>query len=125
MALDFDKMGGLIPVIAQDYLSGRVLMLAFMNEEAWQTTLSTGFVTYYSRSRNELWTKGKTSGNMQKVKEIYTDCDDDSILIKIEQMGGAACHTGFESCFHKKIEDGEIRIIGTRVFDPKEVYKTS
>lgn len=121
--LDFDKMGGLIPVIAQDYLSGRVLMLAFMNKEAWQTTLSTGFVTYYSRSRNELWTKGKTSGNMQKVKEIYTDCDDDSILIKIEQIGGAACHTGFESCFHKKIEDGEIRIIGKPVFDPKEVYK--
>ncbi len=121
--LDFDKMGGLIPVIAQDYLSGRVLMLAFMNEEAWQTTLSTGFVTYYSRSRNELWTKGKTSGNMQKVKEIYTDCDDDAILIKIEQIGGAACHTGFESCFHKKIEDGEIRIVGTPVFDPKEVYK--
>ena len=68
--LDFDKMGGLIPVIAQDYLSGRILMLAFMNEEAWKTTLATGFVTYYSRSRNELWTKGKTSGNMQKVKEI-------------------------------------------------------
>lgn len=121
--LDFAKMGGLIPVIAQDYLSGHVLMLAFMNEEAWKTTLSTGLVTYYSRSRSELWTKGKTSGNVQKVKEIYTDCDNDAILIKVEQVGGAACHTGFESCFHKKIEEGEIRIIGTPVFDPKEVYK--
>lgn len=121
--LDFDKMGGLIPVIAQDYLSGEVLMLAFMNEEAWKTTLETGLVTYYSRSRNELWTKGKTSGNVQKVKGIYTDCDNDAILIKIEQIGGAACHTGFKSCFHKKIENNEIRIIGTPVFDPKEVYK--
>ncbi len=121
--LDFDKMGGLIPVIAQDYLSGEVLMLAFMNEEAWKTTLETGLVTYYSRSRNELWTKGKTSGNVQKVKEIYTDCDNDAILIKIEQIGKAACHTGFISCFHKKIENNEIRIIGTPVFDPKEVYK--
>ncbi|HAO19734.1 MAG TPA: phosphoribosyl-AMP cyclohydrolase [Desulfobacteraceae bacterium] len=121
--LNFEKMGGLIPAIAQDYETGDVLMLAFMNEEAWQTTLSTGLATYYSRSRNTLWVKGKTSGHVQKVKEIFIDCDEDSVLLKVEQVGGAACHTGYKSCFYKKIEDNGIRIIGTPVFDPKEVYK--
>jgi phosphoribosyl-AMP cyclohydrolase len=116
-------MGGLIPAIAQDDKTGEVLMLAFMNEEAWQTTLSTGLATYYSRSRDTLWVKGKTSGHVQKVKEIFIDCDEDSVLLKVEQIGGAACHTGYKSCFYKKIEDNEIKVIGVPVFDPKEVYK--
>lgn len=120
--LDFNKTGGLIPAIVQDYKTGEVLMLAFMNEEAWEATLSTGKATYYSRSRQELWVKGKTSGNMQLVKEIRIDCDDDTVLLKVEQIGGAACHMGYKSCFFKKIKDRSIQIIGTPVFDPKEVY---
>ena len=121
--LDFNKMGGLIPAIVQDYKTGDVLMLAFMNKEAWETTLSTGKATYYSRSRQELWIKGKTSGNMQVVKEIRIDCDNDTVLLKVEQIGGAACHLGYKSCFFKKFEDGSVRIIGKPVFDPEEVYR--
>ena len=120
--LDFKKMGGLIPAIVQHYKTGEVLMLAFMNEEAWKTTLATGKATYYSRSRQELWVKGKTSGNIQIVKEIRIDCDNDTVLLKVEQIGGAACHTGHRSCFHKKVEQESIKIIGKPVFDPKEVY---
>jgi phosphoribosyl-AMP cyclohydrolase len=122
MDLKFDKMGGLVPAIAQDYESGEILMLAYMNREAWEHTLSSGLATYYSRSRNTLWIKGKTSGHVQHVKEIRVDCDDDTVLLKVEQAGGAACHTGHRSCFYKKIENGEVRIIGEPVFDPKEVY---
>jgi phosphoribosyl-AMP cyclohydrolase len=121
--LDFLKTKGLIPAITQDYQTGEILMLAYMNQEAWETTLSTGKATYYSRSRQELWVKGKTSGNMQVVKEIRIDCDNDAILLKVDQIGGAACHTGYKSCFYKKIENGAVRIIGKPVFDPKEVYK--
>ena len=121
--LDFEKTGGLIPVIVQDYKTSEILMLAFMNQEAWDATLETGKATYYSRSRNTLWVKGLTSGNIQLVKEIRIDCDDDTVLLKVEQIGGAACHTGHRSCFYKKIEDGKIKIIGKPVFDPKEVYK--
>lgn len=124
MELKFDKMGGLIPAIAQDHETGEVLMLAFMNEEAWRHTLETGLATYYSRSRNTLWIKGKTSGNVQKVKEIFIDCDDDTVLLKVEQVGRAACHTGHVTCFHKKVDGGTIRVIGEPVFDPKEVYKS-
>jgi len=123
MELKFDKMGGLAPAIVQDNDTGEVLMLAFMNAEAWRRTLETGLATYYSRSRDTLWVKGKTSGNVQKVREIRVDCDDDTVLLKVEQVGGAACHTGYRSCFYKKIEDGAVRIIGEPVFDPKEVYK--
>lgn len=124
MELNFDKMGGLVPAIAQDGDTGEVLMLAFMNKEAWQKTLETGLATYYSRSRNELWVKGKTSGHVQKVKEIRIDCDDDTVLLKVNQVGGAACHAGYKSCFHKQItKDGSARIIGEPVFDPREVYK--
>ena len=119
---DFDKTGGLIPAIVQDYATGEVLMLAFMNQKAWEATLTTGKATYWSRSRQELWIKGQTSGNQQIVKEIRIDCDEDTVLLKIEQRGGAACHTGHRSCFHKKIEKGSVQIIGTPVFDPKEVY---
>ncbi len=121
--LDFEKTGGLIPAIVQDYKTSEILMLAFMNQEAWDATLETGKATYYSRSRNTLWVKGLTSGNIQLVKEIRIDCDDDTVLLKVEQIGGAACHTGYRSCFYKKIEDGKIKIIGKPVFDPKEVYK--
>jgi len=121
--LDFKKTGGLIPAIAQDYATGEILMLAYMNQEAFDATLSSGKATYYSRSRQTLWIKGETSGNVQRVKEIRIDCDDDTILLKVEQLGGAACHTGHRSCFYKKLENGSIRVIGEPMFDPKEVYK--
>jgi phosphoribosyl-AMP cyclohydrolase len=120
--LDFNKTGGLVPAIVQDNETGEILMLAYMNQEAFNATLSTGKATYYSRSRQTLWVKGETSGNVQLVKEIRIDCDDDTVLLKVEQRGGAACHTGHRSCFHKKVENGVIRIVGEPVFDPREVY---
>ncbi len=121
--LDFSKLNGLLPAIVQDYETGEVLMLAFMNEEAWESTLSTGRATYYSRSRQKLWIKGETSGHVQMVREIRIDCDNDTVLLKVKQVGDAACHTGYKSCFHKKIENGSIQISGKLIFDPKEVYK--
>ena len=121
--LNFEKMGGLIPAIAQDYKTGEVLMLAFMNQAAWEETLKTGRATYYSRTRNSLWVKGLTSGHIQYVKEIRVDCDDDTVLLKVEQVGGAACHTGYASCFYQRVEDGALVILDQPVFDPKEVYK--
>ena len=121
--LAFEKLNGLVPAIVQDHQSGEVLMQAFMNEEAWQETLKTGLATYWSRTRQELWVKGKTSGNVQRVKEIRIDCDDDTILLKVDQVGGAACHTGYRSCFFKIVEEGQVRESGQKVFDPKEVYK--
>jgi len=123
ITLNFKKMGGLVPAIVQDYKTGEVLMLAFMNQDAWEATLDTGKATYYSRTRQALWIKGKTSGNMQLVKEIRIDCDDDTVLLKVEQVGGAACHMGYRSCFFKTVEDGKIRIMGEPVFNPEEVYK--
>ncbi len=120
--LNFNKTGGLVPAIVQDNETGEILMLAYMNQDAFNATLSTGKATYYSRSRQALWVKGETSGNVQLVKEIRIDCDDDTVLIKVEQLGGAACHTGHRSCFYKKVENGSIRIVGEPVFDPKEVY---
>jgi phosphoribosyl-AMP cyclohydrolase len=122
--LNFDKKDGLIPAIVQDYKTGDVLMLAYMNEDAWKATLSTGNATYYSRSRQKLWVKGETSGYLQRVKEIRIDCDDDTVLLKIEQIGEAACHTGHRSCFHKKVENGSVTVVGKALFDPREVYKT-
>ena len=122
--LNFEKMGGLVPAIVQEYLTGEVLMLAFMNEEAWEKTLKTGKATFYSRSRNTLWIKGNTSGHVQMVKEIRIDCDDDTVLLKVEQIGGAACHTGHQSCFYRQTaKDGTVTVVGEPVFDPKEVYK--
>jgi len=121
--LDFDKMGGLIPAIVQDDASGDVLMLAYMNAEAFQATLETGQATFFSRSRRELWVKGKTSGHLQVVKAVYFDCDRDAILVRVDQIGGAACHTGYRSCFYRKIENSTVRTVGEPVFDPKEVYK--
>ncbi len=120
--LDFKKSGGLIPAIAQDYATGEILMLAYMNQEAFEATLSTGNATYYSRSRQALWVKGETSGNVQQVREIRIDCDNDTVLLKVDQIGGAACHTGHRSCFYKLIENGSIRVIGNPLFDPEEVY---
>lgn len=118
--LDFDKMNGLIPAIVQDYRTGEVLMLAFMNESAWIESLSTGKATFYSRSRRKLWVKGETSGNIQKIKEIRIDCDDDTVLLKVEQMGQGACHTGYRSCFFRAVEDNRVRIIGEPAVEPKE-----
>jgi phosphoribosyl-AMP cyclohydrolase len=123
ITLNFEKCGGLIPTIVQDFETGEVLMLAFMNEKAWQETLRTGTATYWSRTRQELWVKGQTSGNVQLVKEIRIDCDDDTVLLKVDQVGGAACHTGYRSCFFKLVEDGSIRVVGEKIFDPAEVYK--
>lgn len=121
---DFEK-SELLPVIAQDDESGDVLMLAYMNQEAWQETLKTGRVCYYSRSRQKLWRKGEESGNVQEVKSIYFDCDADTVLVRVNQIGGAACHKGYKSCFFRQIdpESGEVDVIGERVFDPDSVYR--
>jgi phosphoribosyl-AMP cyclohydrolase len=124
LTLNFNKQGGLIPAVTQDFRTGEILMVAFMNQAAWEATLATGQATYYSRSRKSLWVKGETSGHVQIVKEILIDCDDDAIVLKIEQIGGAACHTGHRSCFHKRVQDGSVHITGQPIFDPKEVYKT-
>ncbi len=121
--LAFDKMGGLIPAIVQDHASGDVLMLAYMNAEAFQATLETGEATFFSRSRQTLWVKGKTSGHLQLVKSVHIDCDRDAILVRVEQIGGAACHTGYRSCFYRRVEGQGLAVEGQPVFDPKEVYK--
>jgi phosphoribosyl-AMP cyclohydrolase len=121
--LDFEKTGGLIPAIAQDVDSGEVLMMAYMNREAWEATLRSGRATYFSRSRQSLWVKGETSGHVQIVHEVRIDCDDDTVLLRVKQIGGAACHTGHRSCFHKRVENGSITVTDTPVFDPKEVYR--
>lgn len=120
---NFEKMD-LIPVIAQDDETGDVLMLAYMNEEAWQETLKSGRVVYYSRSRQKLWRKGEESGNVQELKSVYYDCDADTLLVRVNQIGGAACHEGYRSCFFRRIDPatGETEVVGDRVFDPKEVY---
>lgn len=120
--LDFKKSGGLIPAIAQDAETGEVLMMAYINEESWKLTLETGIVHYWSRSRQKLWKKGESSGNIQEVKEIRVDCDSDCVLLKIKQVGEAACHTGYKSCFFNVVRDGKLVEEGTKVFDPKDVY---
>ena len=120
---DFSKGGGLLPAIVQDAETGEVLMLAYMNEESYAETLQTGRAVYFSRSRGKLWRKGEESGNVQKVQEIRLDCDADTILLKVEQIGGAACHIGYRSCFFRKVTPEGLQIEGQRVFDPDEVYK--
>jgi phosphoribosyl-AMP cyclohydrolase len=121
--LDFNKGNGLLPAIAQDFKSGKILMMAYINRESWEKSLKTGEVHYWSRSRQELWHKGGTSGHVQKIMEIYADCDNDTVLFKVEQVGGAACHKGYETCFHQKVDEkGEVTIVGERIFDPEKVY---
>ena len=121
---DFEK-SELIPVIAQDADSGAVLMLAYMNADAYAETLATKRVCYYSRSRAKLWRKGEESGNVQNLKHLYYDCDADTLLVKVEQVGGAACHEGYQSCFFREVDldSGESNVIAERIFDPAEVYK--
>lgn len=120
---DFAKQGGLVPAIAQDCKTGEVLMLAYINDLAWTKTLETGEAHYWSRSRNTLWHKGATSGHVQKVQSIRIDCDNDTLLLLVEQVGGAACHEGYRSCFFRELKAGEVNTCTVHVFDPKEVYK--
>lgn len=125
LSLDFTPefgAGGLIAAVAQDAVTGEVLMLAWMNREAWEKTLETGEAHYYSRSRRRLWHKGESSGHVQKVKSIRLDCDSDAVLLLIEQIGGAACHEGYRSCFSRELKDGTVTRCSELVFDPKEVY---
>ena len=120
---DFSKGGGLLPAIAQDADSGQVLMMAYMNSESYAETVSSGRAVYYSRSRKKLWRKGEESGNVQQVRAIYVDCDRDTILLEVEQIGGAACHEGYKSCFFRRVTPEGLEVIGERVFDPAQVYK--
>lgn len=120
---NFAKGGGLVAAVAQDDATGEVLMLAWMNEEAWDKTLETGEVHYFSRSRGELWHKGGTSGHVQRVRSIRLDCDSDAVVLRIEQVGGAACHEGYRSCFYRELKDGDVRQCAPMVFNPKEIYK--
>ena len=123
MTIDFDKSGGLVPAIAQDAATGQVLMLAWMNRQAYEETLRTGRAVYFSRSRQKLWRKGEESGHVQEVREVFVDCDADTILLKVHQVGGAACHEGYPSCFFRKVEPDGWRVVGERVFDPRQVYR--
>jgi len=124
IALNFDKgQDGLLPAIAVDAKDGCVLMLAYINREAWEKTLATGKAHYFSRSRKELWLKGETSGNIQLVKDIYVDCDADTVIYRVEQLGGAACHTGHRSCFYRRVAGDGFIVEGQPLFDPNEVYK--
>lgn len=121
--LDFDKSGGLIPAIAQDVNDGAILMTAYINQEAWEETLSSGQAVYFSRSRSKLWRKGEESGNLQLIREILVDCDGDAVVFKVEQIGGAACHTGHRSCFFRKVESDALVEIAPALFDPAKKYK--
>jgi phosphoribosyl-AMP cyclohydrolase len=123
MQPDFDKAGGLVAAIAQDADTGVVLMIAWMNREAYEETVRTKRAVYYSRSRGKLWRKGEESGNVQEVREIYVDCDADAVLLKVHQIGGAACHEGYQSCFFRRVTPEGYEVVGKPLFDPKEVYK--
>lgn len=122
MQLNFDKGDGLLPAIVQESGSGKVLMLGFMNAEAFRKTLETGYVTFFSRSRNKLWVKGESSGHRLKVGEVRVDCDADAVLVVAEQFGPGTCHEGYHSCFFRRVEDGELVLAEPRVFDPEKVY---
>ena len=122
LEIDFARGQGLIPAIIQDWKTGEVLMVAYMNAESWAKTQETGRACFWSRSRKKLWLKGETSGHFQRVQEAYIDCDNDALLLKVEQIGGAACHTGYRSCFYRRIEGSQTESVGERAFDPKEVY---
>jgi phosphoribosyl-AMP cyclohydrolase len=120
---DFSKSDGLLPAIAQDAQTGEVLMLAYMNRESYEETLRTGRAVYFSRSRGKLWRKGEESGHVQEVKAVFVDCDADTILLKVEQIGGAACHAGYRSCFYRQVTPQGLAVVGELVFDPQQVYK--
>lgn len=122
LELNFEKNRGLVTAIAQDYITKEILMQAYMNRDAWEETLKSGKAVYFSRSRNRLWKKGESSGNQQIVKEIRVDCDMDSVLLLVDQIGGAACHEGYKSCFYRKVIDSEMEVIGERIFNPDDVY---
>jgi phosphoribosyl-AMP cyclohydrolase len=119
---DFSHGDGLVPAIAQDVVTGEVLMMAYMNAESYAETLATGRAVYYSRSRRKLWRKGEESGNVQRVQAVFVDCDRDTILLRVEQVGDAACHEGYKSCFFRQVTPEGLKVIGQRVFDPAEVY---
>lgn len=121
--IDFEKAGGLVTAIAQDDETGEVLMVAYMNEESLRRSLDLGEVVYWSRSRKKFWHKGEESGNVQKLKGLYVDCDGDALVLRVEQVGGAACHTGKRNCFFRRIDRGQVEDVGVQVFDPEEVYK--
>ncbi|MEE4165608.1 MAG: phosphoribosyl-AMP cyclohydrolase [Desulfocapsaceae bacterium] len=114
---------GLVPAIVQEYKTGAVLMLAYINKEAWEKTRKTGKAHYWSRSRKQLWLKGESSGNVQIIRDILIDCDQDTVLYKVEQLGGAACHKGYPSCFYRKVQGDSTVVIEQPVFDPAVVYK--
>lgn len=122
MHLDFDKLNGLVTAVVQDYASGRVLMVGFMNEEAFRRTVETGFANFYSRSRQRLWLKGETSGHRLVVKEILTDCDQDALLLRVEAKGPGVCHKGYESCFHQRLSNADWLETEERAYDPATVY---
>lgn len=119
----FDGPDSLVTAIVQDAATGDVLMVAHMNREAWDETLRTNQAVYYSRSRGKLWRKGEESGNIQLVREVFVDCDGDAVLLKVEQIGGAACHEGYRSCFYRQVTPAGLKTIGERLFDPSNVYK--
>jgi phosphoribosyl-AMP cyclohydrolase len=123
MNLNFSKLDGLVPAVVQDHASGRVLMVGFMNDEAFRRTIESGHVTFFSRSRGKLWEKGETSGHRLLVREIATDCDRDCVLVKVEAIGHGVCHEGYASCFFRRFEEGEWREREARTFDPKAVYE--
>jgi phosphoribosyl-AMP cyclohydrolase len=122
MTLDYSKLDGLIPAVIQDHASGRVLMVGFMNEEAFRRTIDTGFATFFSRSRNKLWLKGESSGHRLVVKEIATDCDQDCVLVKVESLGPGVCHEGYESCFFRRLENGQWQVCDSKSYDAGAVY---
>lgn len=122
MELDFDKSGGLVPAIVQDWRDGRVLMVGFMNREAFEKTVETGFVTFFSRSRNKLWMKGETSGHRLVVKAVQTDCDQDAVLLQVEALGPGVCHNGYRSCFYRTWDSGGWRVTEPQTYDPGKVY---
>jgi phosphoribosyl-AMP cyclohydrolase len=119
---DFSRGDGLLPAIVQDAQTGEVLMLAYMNAESYAETLSSGRAVFYSRSRKKLWRKGEESGHVQIVRQVLVDCDGDTILLKVEQVGGAACHEGYRSCFYRQVTSEGLKIVAERVFDPADVY---
>jgi phosphoribosyl-AMP cyclohydrolase len=122
MELDFEKADGLVPAIIQDHVTGRVLMLGFMNQEAFRRTVESGFATFYSRSRSKLWLKGETSGHRLVVKEISTDCDNDTLLVRVQPLGPGVCHNGYQSCFYRRLDDGKWVESEPRTYDPNAVY---